>query len=113
MNSTEDTLFETDRLKLRRLTSEDAGLLFELDSDPEVMRFISKGAPTPLAKIVEEYLPRMLGYMNTWSATKAYTKAHGVNPVEMMAPEFAAAWGDPAAVRTVRWAFHIRVGRVP
>ena len=26
------------------------------------MRFISKGQPTPLARIEEEYLPRMLGY---------------------------------------------------
>lgn len=31
---------ETDRLVLRQFTEEDAGLLLELDSDPEVMRYI-------------------------------------------------------------------------
>jgi RimJ/RimL family protein N-acetyltransferase len=34
------TLLETDRLALRRFTEADAGLLFELDSDPEVMRYV-------------------------------------------------------------------------
>jgi len=62
MKSGNDILFETERLYLRRLRPEDAQLLFQLDSDPEVMRFISKGQPTPLARIENEYLPRMLGY---------------------------------------------------
>lgn len=37
-------------------------MLFELDSDPEVMRFITKGQSTPLAQIETEILPRLLGY---------------------------------------------------
>lgn len=37
-------------------------MLFELDSDPEVMRFITKGQPTPRAQIENEILPRVLGY---------------------------------------------------
>jgi RimJ/RimL family protein N-acetyltransferase len=57
------TIFlETDRLYLRRLTPGDAPLLSELDSDPEVMRYISKGQPTPLATIEEEVLPRWLAW---------------------------------------------------
>ena len=55
-------LLETQRIFLRRFTSDDAQLLFELDSDPEVMRFISKGEPTPLARIENEILPRLLAY---------------------------------------------------
>ena len=35
-----DVVLETDRLALRRFTEADAELLFELDSDPEVMRYI-------------------------------------------------------------------------
>src|SRR5437867_6975687 len=62
MKSGNDILFETARLYFRRLRPEDAQLLFQLDSDPEVMRFISKGQPTPLARIENEYLPRMLCY---------------------------------------------------
>ncbi len=57
-----ETLLDTERLYLRRFVSEDATLLFDLDSDPEVMRFITKGEPTPLAQIENEILPRILSY---------------------------------------------------
>ncbi|MBX9625713.1 MAG: methyltransferase domain-containing protein [Gemmataceae bacterium] len=57
-------------------------------------------------------LARMVGYMNTWSATKRFIKAHGFNPLDRLAADFNAAWGDPATVRTVRWAFYLRAGRV-
>ncbi len=53
---------ETRRIFFRLFRAEDAQLLFELDSDPQVMRFISKGQPTPLARIQNEIVPRMLGY---------------------------------------------------
>lgn len=46
----------------REFRAGEARLLFELDSDPEVMRFISKGEPTPLVKLEEETLPRILGH---------------------------------------------------
>jgi RimJ/RimL family protein N-acetyltransferase len=52
----------TARMELRRFVREDAGLLFELDSDPEVVRFVSVEVPTPLAKIQNEILPRILSY---------------------------------------------------
>jgi RimJ/RimL family protein N-acetyltransferase len=47
-----DVLLETERLVLRRFTDTDADaeLLFELDSDPEVMRYIGPfGLPDPAA----------------------------------------------------------------
>ena len=58
-------LLETDRLFLRRFTPDDAPLLYDLDSDPEVMRYISKGEPTPLEKITDEILPKLLRYYET------------------------------------------------
>jgi SAM-dependent methyltransferase len=60
---------------------------------------------------IETDLPRLLGYLGTWSATKQYVKTHGSDPVERFGPEFAAVWGDPAAVRTLRWEFNVRLGR--
>lgn len=57
-------------------------------------------------------LVRMTGYMNTWSATKGFIKANGFNPLDRLAADLNAAWGDPATVRTVRWAFYLNVGRV-
>jgi SAM-dependent methyltransferase len=57
-------------------------------------------------------LANFLGYLGTWSATKQYVKRHGEDPLDRFGPEFAAAWGDPNAVRTLRWAFNVRLGRV-
>jgi len=66
LNKSKHILLETGRLYLRRLWPEDVELLFDLDSDSEVMRFISKGQPTPLARMENEYLPRILGYYQNW-----------------------------------------------
>ncbi|MEO2088526.1 MAG: hypothetical protein ABGY75_03390 [Gemmataceae bacterium] len=69
--------------------------------------------PAPRVDMTAEWdLNRMLGYMNTWSATKRFVMERGFNPVERLAPEFAAAWGDPDTVRTVRWPLFLRLGRV-
>jgi SAM-dependent methyltransferase len=61
---------------------------------------------------LESTLHGFLGYLGTWSATKQYVKAHGADPLERFRPEFAAAWGEPDTVRTVRWEFNVRLGRV-
>lgn len=53
-------LLSTGRLYLRPFTVGDGGLLHALDADPEVMRFISKGKPTPRERIEEVFLPRFL-----------------------------------------------------
>ena len=39
---------------------DDADLLVALDADPEVMRYITYGLPTPRSAYVETYLPRWL-----------------------------------------------------
>ncbi|MCI4063067.1 GNAT family N-acetyltransferase [Micromonospora sp. R77] len=67
-------LLETARLRLRRFTTADVDHLVELDSDPEVMRFLTGGQPTPQATVREEQLPRLLaGYdrhpaLGRWAA---------------------------------------------
>ncbi|MFI6272780.1 GNAT family N-acetyltransferase [Micromonospora zamorensis] len=50
----------TERLRFRRLTMADVDALVDLDSDPEVMRFLSGGVTTPLATVRDEQLPRLL-----------------------------------------------------
>jgi RimJ/RimL family protein N-acetyltransferase len=54
------TFLETERLVLRRFTEADADNLFELDSDPEVMRYLTGGTPTPRDVIERDILPRIL-----------------------------------------------------
>ncbi len=57
---------ETERLVLRRFTMEDADLLFELDSDPYVMRYVDDGLPVNRQDIVENKLPAFLSYYDRY-----------------------------------------------
>ena len=53
---------ETNRLILRRFTEADVDLLVELDSDPDVMRFVTGGIATPRHEVVAEVMPAFPGY---------------------------------------------------
>jgi RimJ/RimL family protein N-acetyltransferase len=64
-------LLETDRLVLRRFTEDDAPRLFDLDSDPEVMRYVGPyGLPT-----VEAYRDRI---RDVWLPSYAAHPRRGV-----------------------------------
>ncbi len=70
---------ETERLLLRRLTGGDADSLADLDADPEVMRYLNGGVPTPRAVIEQRVLPCFLrsyaqreGY-GVWAAIEKST----------------------------------------
>jgi SAM-dependent methyltransferase len=69
--------------------------------------------PVPRFELsVESTLAQFVGYLGTWSATKAFVKKHGADPLERFATAFAAAWGDPSTARTLRWELVVRLGRV-
>jgi RimJ/RimL family protein N-acetyltransferase len=53
---------ETERLLLRQFTEADVDNLFDLDSDPDVMRFITGGTPTSRDAIKNDFLPAFLRY---------------------------------------------------
>ncbi len=53
---------ETDHLTLRRFTTADEDNLFELNSDPEVMRFLTGGKPTPRDEVRNMIVPHLLSY---------------------------------------------------
>jgi RimJ/RimL family protein N-acetyltransferase len=55
-----EVLLESKRLVLRRFAEADLDNLVELDSDPDVMRFLTGGKPTPRETIQSEILPRIL-----------------------------------------------------
>jgi RimJ/RimL family protein N-acetyltransferase len=70
---------ETERLLLRRFTESDVDYLHDLDGDPEVMRFLNGGKPTPRDVIRNETLPRLLhsyarfeGF-GVWAAIERWT----------------------------------------
>ncbi len=51
---------ETERMVLRRFTAADVDHLVDLDSDPEVMRFLTGGRPTPREVVQHDILPAFL-----------------------------------------------------
>lgn len=50
----------TPRLRFRRFTMADVDLITDLDSDPQVMRWINGGTPTPRQDYLNSILPRVI-----------------------------------------------------
>jgi ubiquinone/menaquinone biosynthesis C-methylase UbiE len=55
----------------------------------------------------------LFGYMRTWSASQAWERDRGTDPVDEVRDDLARAWGDPERERTVRWPLHGAIGRLP
>lgn len=69
--------------------------------------------PAPPMELTADWtLPQMIGYIETWSATWAMVKEYGRGPLEHVCKGLARVWGDPAAIRTMRWPLSMRIGRV-
>jgi RimJ/RimL family protein N-acetyltransferase len=72
-------VLETERIRLRQFTADDAGNLYDLNSDPEVMRFLTGGKPTPFEKLRDEVIPFHLAVyerfdgLGTWAAESSAT----------------------------------------
>ena len=72
-------VLRSQRLVLRQFTEEDADNLFALNSDPEVMRYLTGGRPTPLEFLRDEVIPRHLAVyrrfdrLGTWAAESGAT----------------------------------------
>src|SRR3712207_1452713 len=102
---------ETKRLMLRRFTEADVDNLFDLDSDPEVMRFLTGGKSTPRDVIRNETLPKLLHYYECfegfgfWAAIERSTEqfvgwfefrppeGSGIDEVELGYRLRRSAWG--------------------
>jgi SAM-dependent methyltransferase len=57
-------------------------------------------------------LDDVAGYIRTWSATRAFVRHHGQDPVDGIVAELAPAWGVPQKSRLARWPVAMRIGRV-
>lgn len=73
--------------------------------------FAEIAAPA-FAMTAEWDFARLIDYIGTWSAVKACRDATGTDPIPAARKAIAAAWGEPAAMRTIRWPLSLRVGRV-
>ncbi|WP_437192865.1 class I SAM-dependent methyltransferase [Planctomicrobium sp. SH527] len=61
---------------------------------------------------VEWQLEDLVGYVGTWSAVKAASKAQGVNSLIEFQKELIREWGDPQVRRRVTWPLIVRAGNI-
>jgi len=72
-------ILETPRLILRQFTEGDVDNLFNLNNDPEVMRYLTGGKPTPREEIRDQIIPFHLAVygrrdrLGTWAAESTAT----------------------------------------
>lgn len=74
--------------------------------------------PLPFRQIVnppfdlacEWTLAVVCGYLRTWSATTAYTGAHGVDPMTEVQASLSEIRGRSNSKRILRWPLFLRVG---
>jgi len=72
-------ILQTQRLVLREFTVDDADNLFDLNSDPEVMRYLTGGRATPREVLRDEVIPfhlavyERLDGLGTWAAESCTT----------------------------------------
>ncbi|MCZ7582328.1 MAG: hypothetical protein M5R36_02770 [Deltaproteobacteria bacterium] len=52
------------------------------------------------------------GYLRSWSATQRFIGDRGFDPVPDLIARAAPHWGEPGAVRRIRWPLTVRAGRV-
>lgn len=62
----------------------------------------------PFSMHAEFTLPRLLGYLRTWSATQGFIKAKGCDPVEAFGEKVGKLWQKPPRID---WPVSMRVGR--
>jgi RimJ/RimL family protein N-acetyltransferase len=61
-----EVFLRTERLVLRKFTPDDVDLLIELDSDPEVMHYVTGGVVTSREDIADDFLPAFLSYYDRY-----------------------------------------------
>jgi SAM-dependent methyltransferase len=60
---------------------------------------------------VEWDLPRLLGYLSTWSAVKGYRADRGSDPLAALTAELQPRWDSPDTALQLKWPLFLRVGR--
>jgi SAM-dependent methyltransferase len=84
-----------------------------IDAGYRTLPFPFAELPVPeFPMVIAWTVDQLLAYLRSWSATQRYLSANGQDPVSIVENELRSAWGDTAAIREVRWLFHLRVGEV-
>lgn len=71
---------DSDRMRYTLIQDEDADFLFELDQNPNVMRYINGGTPTSREDVKNIFVPRLAKYRNAekgWGLWKTSSLENG------------------------------------
>jgi hypothetical protein len=69
-------------------------------------------APPPFGMVQVWDLPRLLGYLGTWSSSQRYWTLVGAAPINVIRAHLEATRGDPSQVGQVVLLLHLRVGMI-
>ena len=84
-----------------------------VDEEYRTIPFAFPEIPAPVFHHTESWnLERLVAYLRTWSSVVRYQAATGEDPLARLAPELAAAWGDPEATRVLDWPIYVRAGTI-
>jgi ubiquinone/menaquinone biosynthesis C-methylase UbiE len=66
---------------------------------------------SPLFEMIAQWnLEHLVGYLRSWSATQRFIAANKRDPLEAIANDLRAAWGDTTRTRRVIWPLTLRIG---
>ena len=57
-------------------------------------------------------LDDLIGFLDTWSATRRYIEDQGRHPLDDVIAELRTSWGEQTRPRTIRWPLYFRIGRL-
>jgi len=69
-------------------------------------------AAPPFEMVAEWNAERLIGYLQTWSATQRFIAANQRDPLQDWEDDLRSAWGDAEELRRVVWPLTVRIGRV-
>lgn len=86
---------------------------FYIDEEYKTIPFPFKQIKAPPFQIQKGFnFEEFIGYLNTWSAVKEYSKHNHHNPIDLIFLDLKKAWGSPQTENTMRWPLHLLVGHI-
>lgn len=83
-----------------------------IDAGLATLPFPFARIPAPAFAMAARWtLAQYLDYLRTWSSCQKYRELRGEDPVGLLEPDFARAWGAPTRAREVAFPLHLLAGR--
>jgi hypothetical protein len=57
-------------------------------------------------------LKKLVGFLDSWSATRRYQDERGEHPVKIVWQELSRVWGNPEERRKICWLLYLRIGYI-